>query len=142
MSTDALSPQDALVATMVAVSAADEKMTESEMVTITAIIDLLPVFDGYDRDRITQVSGMVADLFEDEDGIDALIGLVEQALPEHLRETAYALACDVAAADGRIAETELRLLEIIRHDLRVGRLVAAAIERGARARHQRLEPRA
>lgn len=141
MFTEPLSAQDALVATMVAVSAADEKISDREMVAITAIIDLLPVFAGYDRDRIRQVSGMVADLFEEDDGVDALVGLVEAALPDHLRETAYALACDVAAADGRIHDTEMRLLEIIRHDLRVGRLAAAAIERGARARHQRLEPR-
>ena len=59
----------------------------------------------------------------------------DKSLPEKLRETAYALACDVAAADGTIAQEELRLLEIIRHELRVGRLPAAAIERGARARH-------
>jgi hypothetical protein len=37
--------------------------------------------------------------------------------------------------------TELRFLEMLRHELQVGRLAAAAIERGARARHQRLEPR-
>jgi hypothetical protein len=84
---------------------------------------------------------MVGDLFEEEDGLDALIGLVEQALPDHLRETAYALACDVAAADKRVNIYELRLLELLRDELRVGRLAAAAIERGARARHQRLELR-
>lgn len=141
MSLDALSPEDALVAVMVATAAADEQMSDSEMQWITAAIDLLPVFDLYDRDRIRNVSAMVADLFEEEDGIDALVGLVEQALPDHLRETAYALACDVAAADGSVKMTELRLLEILRHDLRIGRLAGAAIERGARARHQRLEPR-
>ncbi len=141
MPIDALSPQDALVATMIAVSAADETITDSEMVSITAIIDLLPVFKHYDRDRIQQVSALVGDLFAEEDGIDALVGLVEAALPDHLRETAYALACDVAAADGRIAQTEAQLLEILRQDLNVGRLAAAAIERGARARHQPLEPR-
>ncbi|MEM1382772.1 MAG: tellurite resistance TerB family protein [Pseudomonadota bacterium] len=141
MAIDALSPQDALVGVMIATAAADEQMTESEMQRITASIDLLPAFDGFDRDRIPNVAALVADLFEEEDGIDALVGLVEQALPDHLRETAYALACDIAAADGKVAMTELRLLEILRHDLRVGRLAAAAIERGARARHQRLEPR-
>ena len=84
---------------------------------------------------------MVADLFEEEDGLDALLGLVEHALPDHLRETAYALACDVAAADKRVSMYELRFLEMLRHDLRVGRLAAAAIERGARARHQLLTAR-
>ncbi|MEM1343209.1 MAG: tellurite resistance TerB family protein [Pseudomonadota bacterium] len=141
-SPDPLGPQDALVAVMVAIAAADEEVAEAEMVAISTVIDLLPVFGGYDKDRIRFVSGMVADLFVEEDGIDALVGLVEAALPDHLRETAYALACDVAAADGHVSQTEARLLEILRHELRVGRLAAAAIERGARARHQRIEPRA
>ena len=50
-------------------------------------------------------------------------------------ETAYALACDVAVADSRLTQEELRLLEMIRFRLEVDRLSAAAIERGARARH-------
>jgi len=141
MTIEALSPQDALIAVMIAVSAVDQNMTDSELASITAIIDILPVFDDYDRGRTATVSNMVADLFEEEDGLDALIGLVEQALPEHLCETAYALACDVAAADKRVNMYELRFLEMLRHDLRVGRLAAAAIERGARARHQPLTAR-
>ncbi len=142
MATEPLSPQDALVAVMIATSAADEDMTVPEFNEISSIVQLLPVFEGYPIDRITQVSGLVVDLFTEEDGLDALLGLVEAALPDHLRETAYALACDVAPADGRVAMTELRMLEELRHELRVGRLTAAAIERGARARHQRLAPRA
>ncbi|MEO1493502.1 MAG: tellurite resistance TerB family protein [Pseudomonadota bacterium] len=141
MNTDALSPQDALIAVMIATSAADEDMTASEFREISSIVDLLPIFQGYDKDRIQMVGALVGDLFSEEDGLDALLGLVEAALPDHLRETAYALACDVAAADGRVAMTELRMLEELRHELRVGRLAAAAIERGARARHQRVEPR-
>ncbi|MEM7056656.1 MAG: tellurite resistance TerB family protein [Pseudomonadota bacterium] len=141
MTIEALSAQDALVAVMLATSAADETMTDRERASIISIVNLLPVFQDYDTDRVHQVSGMVTDLFTEEDGLDALLGLVEAALPDHLRETAYALACDVAAADGRVAMSELRMLEELRHELHVGRLAAAAIERGARARHQRQEPR-
>ena len=142
MSTDPLSPQDALVAVMIATSAADENMTPSEFRSISSIVELLPVFESYDVDRIELVGALVSDLFTEEDGLDALLGLIEASLPDHLRETAYALACDVAAADGRVAMTELRMLEELRHELRVGRLAAAAIERGARARHQRMDPAA
>ena len=141
MSTQSLTPQDALVAVMIATSAADEDMTEMEFKEISSVVELLPVFDGYSVDRISMVSGLVAELFTEEDGLDALLGMVEDVLPDHLRETAYALACDVAAADGSVHTTELRMLEELRHELRVGRLAAAAIERGARARHQRVEPR-
>ena len=130
-----LTPQDALVATMIATSAADGTLEDVEMDSISRMISVLPVFDGYDPAHVPTVAQIVFDLFEDEDGIDALVGLVGESLPGTLNETAYALACDVAAADGTLAETELRLLEEIRYELDVDRLHAAAIERGARARH-------
>lgn len=130
-----MSPQDCLVAIMVAVSASDENIRTSELVKIQSIVNTLPVFSEYDIDRMKTVSQVVFDLFEQEDGLDAMFGLVRDNLPERLFETAYALACDVAAADGKIEETELRLLEEIRYELSIERLHAAAIERGARARH-------
>lgn len=128
-------PQDSLVAVMIAVSASDEDIRTSELITIQAIVNHLPVFAGYDMDRVKTVSQTVFDLFEEEDGLDALFGIIRNDLPERMYETAYALACDVAAADGKLRETELRLLEEIRYELNIDRLHGAAIERGARARH-------
>ena len=133
--TEPLSPQDALVAVMIATCVSDEHVRTSELVTIDRIVHHLPVFARYDDDRTRRVATLVFDLFEEDDGLDALFGLVREALPEGLNETAYAMACDVAAADGKLAETELRMLEEIRHELDISRLAAAAIERGARARH-------
>ena len=130
-----MTPQDCLVAIMVAISASDENIRTAELVKIQSAVNMLPVFADYDIDRINRVSSIVFDLFEQEDGLDALFGLTRENLPERLYETAYALACDVAAADGNLAETELRLLEEIRYELSIDRLHAAAIERGARARH-------
>lgn len=135
--TAVLSPQDALIAVMIATSKVDANQSESELLTIEAEISSLPAFADYDHSRIPGINALVADLFDEDDGIDALIGLIQQALPEKFNETAYALACDIAAADGKVNMSELRFLEIVRHDLKVGRLASAAIERGARARHQR-----
>ncbi|MCR9068309.1 MAG: tellurite resistance TerB family protein [Rhodobacteraceae bacterium] len=133
-----LEPEDALVAVMVGVSVSDEDIRTSELVEIEQIVNHLPVFADYDVDRIRVVANTVFDMFEVEDGLDALFGLVRQALPEKLHETAYAIACDVAAADGMLAQTELRFLEELRYALDIDRLHAAAIERGARARHTTL----
>ncbi len=130
-----LTPEDCLLAVMIATSASDEQIRTSELVSIEAIINHLPVFANYDADRFKTVSQIVFDLFAEEDGLDALFGLVRENLPEKLNETAYALACDVAAADGKLGASELRLLEEIRYELNLDRLHAAAIERGARARH-------
>ena len=136
--THILSPQDALVAVMVAVSASDENIRTAELIKIQTAVNNLPVFGDYDDDRLNPISQIVFDLFEQEDGLDALFGIVRECLPERLFETAYALACDVAAADGTLYETELRLLEEIRYELNIDRLHAAAIERGARARHMQV----
>lgn len=130
-----MTPQDALAAVMVAVSASDQNMTTPELLSINRIIDFVPIFVGYDKDRLKTITQTVADLFEEEDGLDALFGLIRDALPEKLFETAYALACDVGAADGRMQQQELRFLEEIRYQLDIDRLHGAAIERGARARH-------
>lgn len=132
-----LSPQDCLLAVMIAVSASDEQMRTAELVKIQSSVNHLPIFAEYDIDRMNLMAQMVFDLFTEEDGLDALFGLVRENLPEHLFETAYALSCDVAAADGKLHDTELRLLEEIRYELNIDRLAAAAIERGSRARHMR-----
>lgn len=138
MDVESLSPQDALVATMIAVAAADERMTDSELEWITTTVGQLPVFEGFDPGRIRPTSNVVASFLQREDGLDKLIETLRHALPERLRETAYALACDIAAADGELSTAELRLLEMMREDLDIEHLAAAGIERGARARHQRL----
>ena len=132
---DEMSPQDALVAMMIATSASDETIRTTELVTIERIVNHLPVFAAYDQDRIRDVAGAVFDLFAEEDGLDNLFGLIREKLPRRLYETAYALACDVAVSDGKLGEPELRMLEETRHELSIDRLHAAAIERGARARH-------
>jgi len=120
---------------MLAVSVSDSQIGTAELLRIEASVNHLPVFAKYDVDRARTVSQVVFDLLTEEDGLDALFGLVRENLPDYLWETAYALACDVAAADGTLHGPELRILEEIRHELNIDRLHAASIEWGARARH-------
>lgn len=129
------SAQDALVAMMVAVSIADQDIKTVELLSIERIVNHLPIFAGYNADHLRMVSSTIHELMGDEDGLDALFGLVRDALPPKLYETAYALCCDVAAADGLLRETELRFLQETRYELNIDRLRTAAIEWGARARH-------
>ena len=77
-------------------------------------------------------------LLSRENGLEDALAAIKTALPRKLRETAYAIACDVAAADGEASQEELRILELMRHRLDIDRLIAAGIERGARARFQTL----
>ena len=133
-----ISHHAALIYTMVMVSAADRRMPDAELRKIGEIIGTLPVFEGYDPDLLPQTASDCADLLDDEDGLDKAFSLIEAALPAKLRETAYALACDIAAADQEVPEEEARMLEMLRHRLKLDRLIAAGIERGARARFSTL----
>lgn len=135
---DALTPQDCLITLMLTVSASDGTMRTVELVQITAILDTLPVFADVPEGRLGEIGALVEALIGQEDGLDSLFETIRDRLPDRLWETAYALACDVAAADGRISEGEADILEEIADQLRLDRLHAAAIERGARARWQRL----
>lgn len=133
-----ISHHAALVYTMTLVSAADRDMTDAELRTMGEIVNFLPIFADYDPKLLPTTAGACVDLLDHEDGLEQALELIKSAVPPKLRETAYALACDVAVSDGALSQEVLRLLEMLRHKLEVDRLTAAAIERGARARFTRM----
>jgi tellurite resistance protein len=132
-----ISPQTALIYCMVIAAVANDKLAKTEIGTIGEIARGLPAFKDLHPDQMSIAIGDCSSLLDQADGLDAVIGLVKEALPRRLRETAYALACDVVAADGIAEQPELRWLEMLRDELGINRLHAAAIERGARARYAR-----
>ena len=131
---NAISHHAALIYVMVIVSAADGEMTDAELHVMGELIRLLPVFADYEKEHLPATAEACAELLGDEDGLENALVMIKQALPARLKETAYAVACDVAGADGAVHQEELRLLEMIRHEVGIERLAAAAIERAARAR--------
>jgi hypothetical protein len=109
-----LDASEALVCTMVLVAAADSGITDREI-------------------------GVMSGLVHEEDGLAHAGRLIRDALEPRLRETAYALACEVAAAaDRHQRQSILQMLELVVSELHLDPLVAAAIERGTRARYQRI----
>jgi len=134
-----LNPQSALIYVMVVVSAADRRMSDRELKAIGNIVQTLPVFRGFDPEHLVPTAEACATLLAAEEGLNPVLRRVSESLPERLKETAYALAVEVATADGgHLSQEVLRLLELIRFALPVDPLVAAAIERAARARQAHL----
>ena len=76
-----LTPQDSLVAIMIAISVSDETIRTAELVTIERIVNHLPVFAEYDIERLRRVSDFIFDLFTREDGLDVLFQRIREALP-------------------------------------------------------------
>ncbi len=73
-------------------------------------------------------------MLQEPEGLNAVLGLIGEALPPKLRETAYALAVEVAATDLAVGKEELRFLAILRDRFGLDKLVTAALERSAIAR--------
>ncbi len=131
-----LTSHEALIYVMIAMSAVDRQISDHELERIAQIVQQTPVFMAYDIERLPHTAEKCGDLLSGEDNLEELLQQVTDALPRKLYETAYALAVEIAAADLKIAEEEIRLLELIRDTLHLDKLVTTAIERAARARHQ------
>jgi hypothetical protein len=131
-----LDAQEALVCTMVLIAAASGEMTDREIGVMATLVQTLPVFQGFSSGRLDAATEASVALLDEEDGLAHAGRMIRDALEPRLRETAYALGCEVVAADRFAEQDSLRMLEFVRNELHVDKLVAAAIERGARARFQ------
>lgn len=128
---------DALIDLMIVAATSDSAITEKELVRISALVDRLPVFEGFDRTRLEDVANRCADRLN-QMGLDAVVDAAIDALPVKLQDTAYAVAVEVTAVDLYLEQEELRFLELLRDKLTLDRLTTAAIEVAARARHRKL----
>ncbi len=133
-----LEPQEALVCTMVLVAATGGGISDREIGVMSGLVQTLPAFHEFSTGRLDAATEAAIDLLREEDGLKHAAQMIRTALEPRLRETAYALACEVVAADRFAQQDSLRMLEFVRGELHVDPLVATAIERGARARHQQI----
>jgi uncharacterized membrane protein YebE (DUF533 family) len=136
---EALDAPEALVLTMVLVAAADGGMTDREIGMMSGQVQTLPVFHEFTTENLVTVTDAAVRLLNEDNGLQHAAGLMRGALEPRLRETAYALACEVVAASPVARQRTLEMLEFVRTELHLDPLIAAAIERGVRARHQRVE---
>lgn len=97
------------------------------------------MFRDFTREQLSSVTDAAVRLLKEDDGLKHAARLMRSALEPRLRETAYALACEVVAANHVTKERTLDMLAFVRNELHLDPLIAVAIERGVRARHQRVE---
>ena len=126
----------ALIYVMVTMSAVDRNITDLELSRIGDIVSRLPIFAEFNKENLIQTAQECGEVMSKPDGLDAVLSTIAVSIPERLHETAYALAVEIAAADLDVKQEELRFLQLLRDHLNLDKLAVAAIERGARARHQ------
>ncbi len=133
-----VSAEQALIYTMVTMSGVEGEIGSTELKEIGHIVKHLPMFLHFDEARLTTVAQECGEILQEPEGLKTVLGLISGTLAPKLRETAYALAVEVAASDLAVGKEELRFLAMLRDTLGLDKLVTAAIERSAIARHQTL----
>ena len=130
-----LTPQEALIYAMVTVAAADRKITEHELLRINTMVSELPAFRGIGDSWLSREAQNCGRELAKPDGVKTVVGMIVDGVPQNLRETAYALAAEVAASDLTIRDDERNFLTLLAEGLNIDPLVRAALERSAHARH-------
>lgn len=133
---NAVSPHEALIYAMVTLAAADRAITDNELMKIGDIVKTLPVFHGFDNERLVKAAEACGSILQSDDGLDEILDVIANTLVPRLYETAYALAVEVAAADLHVEQEELRFLQMLRDRLDLDKLTVAAIEHSARVRYR------
>ncbi|MER8385864.1 tellurite resistance TerB family protein [Mesorhizobium sp. M0166] len=129
-----LSPHEAMIYLMVITSASDRDMTDVELARIGDVVRSWPVFEDFNRERLVEVAQACQKMLQEKDGLEGVLARVAEALPERLRDTAYAAAFEVAAVDLEMRLEEVRVLQLVRRALDLDALTVAAIARAAKAR--------
>ena len=132
------SVHEALIYLMVIASASDRDMSDPELGRIGEVVRSWPVFEDFNADRIIEVAQACQRRLSGPEALDGVLDLVADVLPQRLRDTAYAAAFEVAAADLEMRLEEVRVLQLIRRRLDLDTLTVAAIAQGAKARHRTL----
>lgn len=132
-----ISAEQALIYTMVTMSGVEGRINRTELAEIGQLVKHLPAFRHFDETRLTTVAQEAGEMLQDPEGLQTVLSLIRDALSPKLRETAYALAVEVAASDLAVGKEELRFLAMLRDTLGLDKLVTAAIERSAIARYQK-----
>jgi tellurite resistance protein len=131
-----ISHHQALIYVMMTMIAVDAKIGNAELARIGRLVQTLPAFSGFDPERLTHVAQECGEILQEDTGLQTALGLIKAGLPQVLRETAYALAVEVAIADRNIAREEIRFLAMLRDALELTKLQTAALEHAAIARYQ------
>jgi tellurite resistance protein len=138
MATKKLTPQEALIFAMITIAAADRAIADEELARIGSIVSELPPFEDYNRDWLVTEAQACGQVLSKVDGLKKVMAMIRDALQPNLYETAYVLAAEVAASDLAVRPEEVRCLELLAEALDLDKLTCAALERAARARHQRV----
>ena len=111
-----LSKEEAFAAISLVAIAADGVITEEEARGMFVQFYRMKTFSGFSDNQMSSMLNKLINIIKKQ-GLEALVNLAKESLPENMKATAFAVATDLALADGEIAEEEKKLLTKVQQSL-------------------------
>lgn len=104
------SKQEAFAGLLLAAAAADGHIADEEATNLYQAVHRMKLFQNFTDDKFGQMMNHLIKVLKRE-GVDKLADRCIRALPDELRETAFANVCDLVLADGVVEDEERELVE-------------------------------
>jgi DnaJ-domain-containing protein 1 len=124
----ALSPPEAFAAILVIAMAADGYATDEEVRTLRDSLFRMQLFKRFDEEHMARMIDKLLGIMQRQ-GPDVLFQGAKEALPEELRETAYAVSADMTLTDGTLDDSERDFLHELAEALQISAQTADLLVR-------------
>jgi tellurite resistance protein len=122
----ALTAQEAFAGILMGASGCDGHIADSEVGALVTTLVRMKLFERFTDKQYNQMLNKLHGTLKKK-GVDALIDACAAAVPQALRETAFANACDIVLADGVVEPDEKEFMEKLRAKLAIDKGVALEI---------------
>src|SRR5262245_23314438 len=100
-----LGKAEAFAGILLGASACDGHIADEEAQGLFTITERMKLFDGVTPPKWNSMMDQLLKILK-KDGPDGLVAKCAKALPDELRDTAFANACDIILADGVVEDEE------------------------------------
>jgi uncharacterized membrane protein YebE (DUF533 family) len=121
-----LTPQQAFAGILLAASACDGHISDTEADSLMAAVGRMRLFQRVSDKEFSQVMNKLMGILKKQ-GPDGLIEGCCAALPKELANAAFANACNLVLADGVVDSDEKEFIEKLRDKLSLDNNIAKAI---------------
>lgn len=111
-----LTKQEAFAGILLAASACDGHMAQGEVQSLFTTIERMRMFENVAPNKWNSIMDALLKLLK-KSGPLKLVDVCAEALPDGMKQTAFANACDIVLADGSVEEEEKEFLDHLQKSL-------------------------
>lgn len=101
---------ESFAAILLGAVASDGHIAEEEVRGLVTILARMKMYENWSDDKFNSMLNRILGAIKRE-GVDKVMDRAAESLPENLRETAFANACDLVLADGIVEDEEKQFLD-------------------------------